>query len=397
MTIDDLDIIREKYPKEDIGIPYEVVVELDGLKNAPGRPGFEARNAIKFLEKEKGDKVEYLFRNEEADEQEELLKMKMDDLILKHLNKEEDILLTNDKSFRLKAVFKGYKTEKFIVERKMFVGAHTAWVTSSSDKALAACLEKIEEENYANGEYVFIKQKGSKEVVAILRKELTGYTTICSDKEKMKLENLFFKVESYDEYQNCAIDSLINDEFTILTGGAGTGKTLLSLAYSLNKVFSEGIKLHVFINPVKLRGSKELGYYSGNRNEKLLQESIGTILINKIGDRGEVIRLIEEGKIILYPFSDIRGVEINKGDIMYITEAQNLSVDLARIAIERCAEGSKIIMEGDPYTQVDDSSFSGSGSGLLRAVEKFQGVPSFGHVHLKKVYRGKFTSIAATM
>ena len=47
---------------------------------------------------------------------------------------------------------------------------------------------------------------------------------------------------------------------------------------------------------------------------------------------------------------------MSESQIMYISEAQNLNVDLAKLAIQRCAEGAKIILEGDPQTQVDHYS-----------------------------------------
>ena len=39
---------------------------------------------------------------------------------------------------------------------------------------------------------------------------------------------MFMKVVPRDIYQACAIKSLKEDEFTVITGPAGTGKTLLS-------------------------------------------------------------------------------------------------------------------------------------------------------------------------
>ena len=108
----------------------------------------------------------------------------------------------------------------------------------------------------------------------------------------------------------------------------------------------------------------------------------------------EVERLIQEGSLNLYPFSDIRGIEIAKGDIMYITEAQNLSIDLMKLAIQRCAEGSKIIIEGDPQAQVDKEIFANDGNGLRRVIEVLTGEEDFSYMYLPNIYRSKFAELA---
>lgn len=205
--------------------------------------------------------------------------------------------------------------------------------------------------------------------------------------------NYLFQVSALDEYQMCAINSLYKDRMSVIIGPAGTGKTLLSMAYCLQKI-REGARVHIFVNPVKTRGAEELGFYPGDRDDKLLQNFIGSILRNKIGDITEVERLIQEGSLNLYPFSDIRGIEIAKGDIMYITEAQNLSIDLIKLAIQRCAEGSKIIIEGDPQTQVDKEIFANDGSGLKRVIEVFTGEEDFSYIYLPNIYRSKFAELA---
>jgi predicted ribonuclease YlaK len=205
--------------------------------------------------------------------------------------------------------------------------------------------------------------------------------------------NYLFSIKPMDAYQSCAIDSLFRDDMTVITGPAGTGKTLMSIAYCLQKI-RNGARVHIFVNPVKTKNSEELGFYPGDRDEKLLQNFIGGILKNKIGDITEVEKLLEEGSLNLYPFSDIRGIEVGKGDIMYITEAQNLSVELMKLGIQRCAEGSKIIIEGDPDTQVDKDAFMNESNGLKRVIQVYTGDDKFSHVYLPNIYRSKLAERA---
>ena len=57
------------------------------------------------------------------------------------------------------------------------------------------------------------------------------------------------------------------------------------------------------------KGSAKLGYLPGTRDEKLLDSQIGNLLASKLGDRTEVERMIEDGKLLLLPCSDIRGFD----------------------------------------------------------------------------------------
>jgi predicted ribonuclease YlaK len=68
-----------------------------------------------------------------------------------------------------------------------------------------------------------------------------------------------------------------------------------------------------------------------------------------------------------------------------------LSIDLIKLAIQRCADGSKIIIEGDSYAQVDKKSFEGHNNGLQRVIEVFTGTDAvdFGYVNLPIIYRSK--------
>ena len=82
----------------------------------------------------------------------------------------------------------------------------------------------------------------------------------------------------------------------------------------------------------------------------------------------EVERLISSEQLILLPMSDIRGYDtsgMNAG--IYITEAQNLDVDLLKLALQRVGEDSIIILDGDTKSQVDLIDYEGNRNGMRRA------------------------------
>ena len=141
-----------------------------------------------------------------------------------------------------------------------------------------------------------------------------------------------------------------------------------------------------------------LKVYPGTRDEKLLDSQIGNMLISKIGGRIEIERMIEEEQLILLPFSDIRGYDTSgmKAGI-YITEAQNLSKDLMKLALQRAGEDCIFIIDGDNKAQVDSEEFAGRDNGMRRVSEVFRGSDIYGEVELQQIHRSKIAQIAEQM
>ena len=202
-----------------------------------------------------------------------------------------------------------------------------------------------------------------------------------------------------DIYQALAADSLLNNQITLIKGPAGSGKTYLSLAYLMHKLEHNKIdKIIVFCNTVATKNSAKLGYYPGTRDEKLLDSQIGNLLISKFGGRVAVEQMIAEEKLVLLPMSDIRGYDTSGMSAgIYISEAQNLDVDLMKLTLQRIGEDSICIIDGDCKTQVDDIHFAGSNNGMRRASQVYRGEDVYGEVTLKTIHRSKIAMIAENM
>lgn len=384
MSLASLNNFLKEY--KDVKIPYEVLSELDNLKTAPGEKGYQARRAIKNIEENK-EKFDFIYSNIINNNQ------KIDDIIISYFQIYPSAkLISNDLSMKLKAGARGIIaiSYKEPVNIKHYI--HEEFMSNEE------FLDFLEDKNnifgVPIGQFLSIQDYITNDILGVFR--YIGHDTWDSVPLNKKIKNYLFEVKPKDIYQSCAIYSLYKDEFTVIVGPAGTGKTLLSFAYCLKEIKTNNKKVHIFINPVKTRNSEELGFYPGDRNDKLLQNFIGGILKNKIGSQNEVLNLIDAELINIYPLSDIRGIEIPEGDIMYITEAQNLSKDLIKLAIQRCAEGSKIIIEGDPFTQVDKYSFANENNGLLRILSVFTGEKEnyFSFIYLPNIYRSKIASKA---
>lgn len=135
--------------------------------------------------------------------------------------------------------------------------------------------------------------------------------------------------------------------------------------------------------------------YPGTKDDKLLDSQIGNMLSAKLGGKEGVLRMMEEGKLVLLPFSDIRGYDtsgMNAG--IYITEAQNLDRTLIKLALQRIGEDCTCIIDGDAKTQVDSLAYSGNNNGMRRMSKVFRGSDIYGEVTLNNIHRSKIAELA---
>ena len=202
-----------------------------------------------------------------------------------------------------------------------------------------------------------------------------------------------------DIYQALVADSLANNKITLIKGPAGTGKTYLSLGFLIHKLERNKIdKIVIFCNTVATKNSAKLGYYPGTRDEKLLDSQIGNMLSTKLGGRFAVEQMIEKEELILLPLSDIRGYDTSGMRAgIYISEAQNLDIELMKLTLQRIGEDSICIIDGDYNTQVDDIHFAGSNNGMRRASKVFRGEDVYGEVTLRNIHRSKIARVAEKM
>lgn len=373
MNTENYEKLFKDYEGHELIIGANVVEELDHIKTREGAPGYQARRAIKAIMKYFDN---FVFVENGLKEE------KVDNQIVAQAGKNNAIVLTNDVNVQLKAkAFYDLDVEFYNQQKKTIKSGYTV-ITEDAEKP----------SDLPYGAYLIVSGKKNQ----LFKSHGNG---VYQELKPEKIGNsILGTICPRDVYQIAAIDSLTKDEFSIITGKAGTGKTLLSLTYALREVISgKRGKLVIFANPVKTRGAEQLGFYTGSRTEKLIQNSIGAILSSKLGGMEAVDELMDRGILEILPMSDIRGYEVGQDDIMYITEAQNLNVDLIKLAIQRCSQGSKIILEGDPTAQVDHFSFEGDGNGLVRAIEVFEGFCGFSHVNLPIIYRSEIADRAEMM
>lgn len=108
--------------------------------------------------------------------------------------------------------------------------------------------------------------------------------------------------------------------------------------------------------------------------------------------------MIQDGSLVLLPMSDIRGYDTTgMRAAVYISEAQNLDIELMRLALQRIGEDSICILDGDSNAQVDLSLYAGSNNGMRRVSEVFRGSDIYAEVTLQQIHRSKIAELADLM
>lgn len=218
-------------------------------------------------------------------------------------------------------------------------------------------------------EYFFIKT--GEEVIDIYRRvgdeaRRIMYPVFESD--------FFGNVKPKDDYQRIAMDSMINNQITMIGGKPGSGKTFLALGYLFQELEKNHIdRIVIFCNPIVARHAAKLGYLPGTAREKILGSQVGNVLASKLGSMFAVEKLIEDGKIVLIPAGDARGYQVPEYSGVYILESQNLDVELMKLILQRIGENSKVIVDGDHLnSQVDLDAFAGLNNGMRKCLRSLK-------------------------
>ena len=252
-----------------------------------------------------------------------------------------------------------------------------------------------EEKNYYTNEYIFVENQDKEIIDKYIYKDkhLTQLVYPCFTSKQ------FGKIKPKDAYQWAAMDSMMRNKLTLLRGPAGSGKSYLALGYLFDQLEKGKIdKIIIFCNPVATKDACKFGFLPGTAEEKILGSQIGSFLVSKIGARDQVERLIENEQLILLPVADCRGYDttgMRAG--IYMTEAQNTTIDMMKLMLQRIGADSVCIIEGDDRAQVDMSAYSGANNGIRRLSEVFRGDDNYGEITLQKCYRSHIAELAEKM
>ena len=380
--------------------------ELEYIKNSFNKDPdikYSARQLLNELEKHYGEYNIVLYKDEYSKHIKQY-ELNNDLKILacayeysKNRPADEIIFITNDLCLKhIAHIYFGDKVSSVIDEKDTYKGYKEVYLT---DDEMTEFYQDYNQNifNLNINEYLIIYNEDH---------EITD--TLCWTGEKYRSltygnfdSEYFGKVKPLknDIYQALVADSFLNNKITLVKGPAGSGKTFLSMAFLLNQLQRNKIdKIIVFCNTVATKNSAKLGYYPGTKDEKLLDSQIGNLLSSKMGGRIIVEQMIREEKLVLLPMSDIRGYDTSGMRAgVYISEAQNLDIELMKLALQRIGNDSICIIDGDCKTQVDDIAFAGSKNGMRRVSKVFRGHDVYGEINLQQIHRSKIAEIAENL
>ena len=257
------------------------------------------------------------------------------------------------------------------------------------------------------------------------------------------------RISPLNEEQRMLMDALLDEDIKLITccGKAGTGKTLVSIAMALYQTLGEdNVYERVFITRPLVHIGKDTGALPGTLEEKLapyiapFYDNLEVIFSNRKfvkkehpdGEQSHLDRITSNRKrkkamaklarqpahhdqeeeesnsprkpyqflfdydmVVVEAMTFIRGRSL-ANTIFIIDEAQNLTPHEAKTVVSRMAEGSKVILLGDP-DQVDSMFLDSTSNGLVHTAQRLRGTEITAHLELTTGVRSELADLAADL
>lgn len=241
------------------------------------------------------------------------------------------------------------------------------------------------------------------------------------------VDEFAFGLTPINKEQKMAFELLMDPkiQFVTISGGAGSGKTILSTAVALKKVIEEGsYRRVIFVKPVIPAGD-DIGFLPGTEEEKLkpwmgsFYDAIENLMDAKEKTKNDKVkekksRKIDEheikrtavnvdnfiekfrqsGQIETKTFVYMRGRTLSDA-LVIVDESQQTTPHLAKLMLTRAGFGSKFVFIGDPSdNQIDNILVDEKSNGLVYTIEKMKPFDITGHVTLEHVERSPLSKLA---
>ncbi len=365
------------------------------------------------------------------------------------------ILVTKDANMALKGIALGLEVQDYMNDKvtgaKLGSGIKTITI---SDEDYARFVEEhgvdlspeVTHHLFLN-EYIYVsngefrepaRYRGDGQIDALI---LSGETGVKIPKG--------INIYPLNDEQRMLMDALLDEDIKLVTcsGKAGTGKTLVSIAMALFQTLGEdNLYERVFITRPLVHIGKDTGALPGTLEEKLapyiapFYDNLEVLFSNRKvmrkdepnenqarldritstrkrkkamakmarqpspqeqnNDEDDRPRkpyqfLFDYGMVELEAMTFIRGRSLSN-TIFIIDEAQNLTPHEAKTVVSRMAEGSKVVLLGDPY-QVDSMFLDTYSNGLVHTAQRLKGTDITAHLELNTGVRSELADLAADL
>ncbi len=420
----------QNFQEHDVAIPITVLEELDEFKKGNDTKNFEAREFIRFIDKKAGDKnlndwislnggskgrfkVIMDTRGEDLDASKVFGLRKNDHNILnatynlqKELVDRRVILVTKDINLRLKAkalniTAEDYLTGKIKDVHNLFTGKST--LTNFPQDTI----DLFYKDNSLDSDVVCEAYKGFKPVnnhfyiLKSNKSSMLSYYSPFENRFELVEKRTYYGIKPRNAEQTFALHAIMNPEIKLvsLQGVAGTGKTLLALAGSLEQ--RRDFKQIYLARPIVPLSNKDIGFLPGDMKAKVnpymqpLWDNLKFIK-NQFREQDKEYKQIDDmvntEKIVVTPLAYIRGRSLSNV-IFIVDEAQNLTPHEVKTIITRAGENAKFIFTGDVH-QIDTPYLDEQSNGLSYMIDKLKGSKLFAHISLEKGERSELANLA---
>jgi phosphate starvation-inducible PhoH-like protein len=174
------------------------------------------------------------------------------------------------------------------------------------------------------------------------------------------------------------LDTIHQNEMTLVIGPAGTGKTYLAMAAAVSALLSKQVQRIVMTRPA-VEAGENLGFLPGDLTQKVdpylrpLYDALYAMV-----DLEQVRRWLDQERIEVAPLAFMRGRTLDNAFVI-LDEAQNTTPEQMLMFLTRLGQGSRAVITGD-ITQVDLPR--GRQSGLVQAKRVLENIPGIGIVYL---------------
>jgi PhoH-like ATPase len=371
-----------KFEEHDIYIPLACIDDLDEIKTRKDNSAWAAREVFRNLDKydilqvtkgitinEKGGKL-FIYNHESLPargEKPSIVRVNSDNaiidtahLLISSFPKRKVVIVSKDTGLRVRANTWGCLAENYkndLLEGELFSGYRTVLVDDLSD------WEYLNKRNGLNinvlkcksqlcdllpNEFVIFKF-GEQSVFAWHRNGNLDYL------EEKKRKDSYMGVSAKNMEQRFALEALNDDNIPLvcLSGPAGSGKSLLTLAVALEKINLGVYDRIIVMKPLIPVGGKDIGFLPGSKLEKV-SAWLGPIkdnLIQLTNSSGYSTK--NEGKFGGLCFEEM--VEDGIIEVEAMTFIQGRSIPNAFIMLDECLTGDSLIYLSDGSVKTIES------------------------------------------
>lgn len=415
------------FQEHDVAIPITVLEELDNFKKGNDIKNFEAREFIRFLDdlsgannlqdwiqlpgKNKGKlkvvmhtktksaiDAEVVFAERKADHK--ILNVAI--ILQNEVTDAKVVLVTKDINLRLKAKSLNIPAEDFNTGKvqdldTLYSGA------SVIDNLPAEAINEIYENGFCDVKIIptDLLSENHYYILKSVKNSVLAYYNSVEKRIEHVEKRIVYGIKPRNAEQTFAIHAILNPNVKLVTiqGVAGTGKTLLALAGTLEQ--RKLYKQIYLARPIVPLSNKDIGYLPGDIKSKLnpymepLFDNLKFIQ-NQFNETDQdyqrITEMLGKEKLVITPLAYIRGRSLS--NICFIVdEAQNLTPHEVKTIISRAGENTKIIFTGDVF-QIDTPYLDSESNGLSYLIDRLKNNKLYAHITLEKGERSELANLA---